>query len=174
MSDLLTGYDRGGLFDEVFASDGVVRPHYLELVRRVRDLTAGDLEHREQIRDAIFRTQGITFTVYGDDDGVERTFPLDLLPRIIPAEEWDVVERGVVQRVTALNRFLDDLYVGEQAAVHEGVVPRWLVHTAEGFRREAFGIPMPHGARCLVMVFEFRPDEFKHLPGVFHGLKAGK
>ncbi len=150
MSDLLTGYDHGDLFDEVFAPGGVVRPHYRELVGRVRDLTAEDLEHRERIRDAIFRTQGITFTVYGDDDGVERTFSLDLLPRIIPAEEWDVIERGVVQRVTALNRFLDDLYVGEQAAVHEGVVPRWLVHTAEGFRREAFGIPMPHGARCLV------------------------
>ena len=78
----------------------------------------------ERLRDGIFRTQGITFTVYGDDEGVERTFPLDLIPRIIPADEWAVIESGVIQRVTALNRFLEDLYMGEQAAVNDGIVPR--------------------------------------------------
>jgi uncharacterized circularly permuted ATP-grasp superfamily protein len=109
-----------------------------------------ELERREVIRDGIFRSAGITFTVYGDDDGIERTFPMDLLPRLIPADEWEVIERGVIQRVTALNRLLEDLYAGEQAAVHDGVVPRWLVHTAEGFRREAFGIAVPHAARCMV------------------------
>jgi uncharacterized circularly permuted ATP-grasp superfamily protein len=154
--DLLSSYDRGDLFDEVFDDEGEVRPHYRELVARLARLTPDDLERRERIRDGIFRTQGITFTVYGDtasgrgDDGIERTFPMDLLPRIIPADEWDVIERGVTQRVTALNRFLDDLYTGEQAAVHDGVVPRWLVQTADGFAREAFGIPVPHAARCLV------------------------
>lgn len=83
-------------------------------------------------------------------DDVERTFPMDLVPRIIPADEWSHIERGVIQRVTALNRFLEDLYVGEQAALKDGIVPRWLVQTADGFRREAFGIPVPHAARCLV------------------------
>ncbi|MTV25438.1 circularly permuted type 2 ATP-grasp protein [Nitriliruptoraceae bacterium ZYF776] len=159
MGDLLSSYDRGDFFDEVVDDDGEIRPHYRALVDRLRDLTPDELERRERIRDGIFRTQGITFTVYGDpsastgradDEGTERTFPMDLLPRIIPAQEWEVVERGVAQRVTALNRFLEDLYVGEQAAIHDGVVPRWLVHTAEGFRREAFGIPVPHAARCLV------------------------
>jgi uncharacterized circularly permuted ATP-grasp superfamily protein len=147
---LFSDYDRGDLFDEVFDDDGEVRPHYRALVERFRGFTSDVLERRERIRDRIFRTQGITFTVYGDEDGLERTFPMDLVPRIIPAEEWAVIERGVVQRVTALNRFLEDLYVGERTAIHEGVVPRWLVHTAEGFRREAFGIPVPHAARCLV------------------------
>lgn len=150
VGDLFSDYDRGGFFDEVFTEDGAVRPHYRELVARLRQLTPDDLERRERIRDGIFRTQGITFTVYGDDSGIERTFPMDLLPRIIAADEWDVIERGVAQRVTALNRFLEDLYVGEQAAVHDGVVPRWLIQTAEDFRREAFGIPVPHAARCLV------------------------
>ncbi len=150
MGDLFSDYDRGDFFDEVFADDGTVRPHCRHLVERLRRLTPRDLDRRERIRDRIFRTQGITFTVYGDDDGIERTFPMDLVPRVIPADEWEVVERGVAQRVTALNRFLEDVYVGEQASVHEGVVPRWLVHTAEGFRREAFGIPVPHAARCLV------------------------
>jgi uncharacterized circularly permuted ATP-grasp superfamily protein len=147
---LLDGYEVGGFFDEVHADDASVRPHYRQLVARLEGFTPDELERRERIRDRLFRTQGITFTLSGDADGLERTFPMDLLPRIIPADEWEVIERGVVQRVTALNRFLEDLYVGEQAAVRDGVVPRWLVHTAEGFRREAFGIPVPHGARCLV------------------------
>jgi uncharacterized circularly permuted ATP-grasp superfamily protein len=164
VGDLFSDYDRGGFFDEVFDRDGEVRPHYRGVVARLQGLTPDDLERRESIRDALFRSQGITFTVYGDDDGLERTFPMDLLPRIIPADEWDVVERGVAQRVTALNRFLEDLYVGEQAAVHDQVVPRWLIHTAEGFRPEAFGIPFPHAARCLVSGVDLvRDDEGAYL-----------
>ncbi len=149
MDDLFGSYERGDFFDEVFDPRGV-RCHYAGVVDRLRTLSPQDLQRRERIRDGIFRSAGITFTVYGDDDGIERTFPMDLLPRVIPAQEWEAIERGVAQRVTALNRFLEDLYVGEQAAVHDGVVPRWLVQTASGFRREAFGIPVPHGARCLV------------------------
>ena len=150
MTTLFDGYATDDLFDEVFHDDGTVRPHYEQLVTRLRHLDPQDLERRERIRDEIFRTAGITFTVYGDDAGVERTFPMDLVPRIIPADEWAHVEAGVEQRVTAMNRFLEDLYVGEQAAIRDGVVPRWLVQTASGFRREAFGIPVPHAARCLV------------------------
>jgi uncharacterized circularly permuted ATP-grasp superfamily protein len=150
MGELFEGYDTGGFFDEVFDTDGTVRAHYGPLLGRLGQLTAEDLARRERIRDRIFRTQGITFTVYGDDDGIERTFPMDLVPRIIPADEWAHIEAGVVQRVTALNRFLDDLYVGERAAVEDGIVPRWLIETADGFVREAFGIAVPHAARCLV------------------------
>ena len=84
--------------------------------------------------------------MYGEEAGVERTFPMDLVPRIIPADEWDVVEAGLVQRVTALNRFLEDLYDGGRVAIRDGIVPRWLIASADGFRREAFGIPAP--ARC--------------------------
>ena len=102
------------------------------------------------MRDAAFRQAGITFTVYGEGEGVERTFPMDLVPRIIPADEWAHLEEGLVQRVTALNRFLDDLYVGDQAAVKDGIIPRWLITSSDGFQREAFGIAVPHGARCLV------------------------
>lgn len=147
---LFDDYDRGSFFDEVFDADGGARPHYAGLVERLSGFSPVELQRREHIRDRIFRTQGITFTLADDEDGLERTFPLDLLPRVIPADEWDVIERGIVQRVTTLNRFLEDLYVGEQAAIRERVIPRWLVHTAEGFRREAFGVRVPHAARCLV------------------------
>ncbi len=150
MGSLFADYDHGTFFDEVFAGDGMVRPHYEGVIGRLSGFTPAELQRREQIRDRIFRTQGITFTLADDAEGLERTFPMDLLPRVIPAGEWDTIERGIVQRVTALNRFLEDLYVGEQAAIRDRVVPRWLVHTAEGFRREAFGIAVPHAARCLV------------------------
>jgi uncharacterized circularly permuted ATP-grasp superfamily protein len=148
--ELFEGYVHDGFFDEVFDADGTVRPHYARLVERLEELSADELARRERLRDASFRSQGITFTVYGEDEGIERTFPMDLAPRIIPAAEWDEIERGLVQRVTALNRFLDDLYDGERAALHDRIVPRSLVATASGFQRGAFGIPIPHGARCLV------------------------
>ncbi|MEX2487245.1 MAG: circularly permuted type 2 ATP-grasp protein [Nitriliruptoraceae bacterium] len=150
MTSIFADYDTGGFFDEVFEPEGRVRPHYGPLVERLARLDIDDLRRRERIRDQLFRTQGITFTVYGDDAGVERTFPMDLIPRVIPADEWEQIETGVAQRTTALNRFLDDLYVGEQSALHDGIVPRWLVETAEGFKRQAAGIAVPHGARCLV------------------------
>ena len=78
-------------------------------------LGADELSVRAQLLDSIFRSLGITFAVTGHEEGLERTWPMDLFPRIIPADEWAIVERGLAQRVTALNRFLDDLYVGEQA-----------------------------------------------------------
>lgn len=148
--DLLAAYRTDGFYDEVFTEQGEVRPHYIELIRRLRGLRHEELARRERLRDAAFRSQGITFTVYGDEAGEERTFPMDLIPRVIPAAEWAEVERGLIQRVTALNRFLEDLYAGEGAAVHDGIVPRTLLTAAEGFRRQAFGVPVPHGAHCVV------------------------
>ncbi|MEO7555947.1 MAG: circularly permuted type 2 ATP-grasp protein [Acidimicrobiales bacterium] len=148
--ELFDGYDHGGFFDEVFDGTGDVRLHYHALMQRLAELSPDDLRRRERLRDEAFRTAGITFTVYGDEGGIERTFPMDLLPRIIPADEWAMIDAGLSQRVTVLNRFLDDLYVGERAVLHDGIVPRWLITSSSGFRREAAGVPVPNGARCLV------------------------
>jgi uncharacterized circularly permuted ATP-grasp superfamily protein len=148
--DLFRDYRTDGFFDEVFTADGEVREHYAPLVERLSRFDADDLARRELRRDAAFRSQGITFTVYGEGEGIERTFPMDLLPRVVPADEWSVVEAGLAQRVTALNRFLDDLYVGERAIVNDGIIPWWLLSSSDGFAREAFGVPVPLGARCLV------------------------
>jgi uncharacterized circularly permuted ATP-grasp superfamily protein len=149
-ADLFDGYAHDGFFDEAFTSTGEVRPHYQGLVDRLSDISHDDLNRRERLRDAAFRSAGITFTVYGEAQGVERTFPMDLLPRIIPADEWDHVERGLIQRVTALNRFLNDLYLGERAVLHDRIVPSWLLLSASGFCRQAFGVPVPQAAHCLV------------------------
>jgi uncharacterized circularly permuted ATP-grasp superfamily protein len=150
MTDLFEGYDRDDFFDEVFDDEGAVRPCYEALVQRLRSVTPDDLSRRERVRNDIFHAQGITFTVYGDDAGTERTFPMDLLPRVIPADEWASIEAGVKQRVTALNRFLSDLYTGEQAVIRDGIVPRWLITTADDFVRQAAGIEVPYDARCVV------------------------
>ena len=158
-NDVFGGYDQGAFFDEVFDADDTVRPHYQDVVARLRTLSSDELARRERMRDEAFRAAGITFTVYGDADGTERTFPMDLVPRVIPASEWSGVEAGLVQRVTALNRFLEDLYEGERAAVHDGIVPSWLVMTSEGFNREAMGIKVPHGAHCLVAGIDLVRDD---------------
>lgn len=139
--------DQGPGFSEVV--DGAeVRPHYRRLIRRLEALGPAELADRARVLDAIFREMGITFAVSGSAEGVERTWPMDLVPRIIPPDEWRRLEAGLIQRVTALNRFLDDLYVGEQAALCDGIVPRWVVETADGYLREAHGVPAP--ARCVV------------------------
>lgn len=156
---LFEGYDPGPFFDEVVEPDGTVRPHYRALVDRLSSFTPVQLADLERVRDDAFRQAGITFTVYGEGEGIERTFPMDLVPRLIPASEWDHIEVGLVQRITALNRFLDDLYVGEQAAVRDGIIPQWVVTSSTGFEREAFGVEVPHGARCLVAGIDLVRDE---------------
>lgn len=147
---LFEGYDPGEFFDEVITAEGEPRPHYAGLVDRLSNVAPHQLAELERVRDAAFRQAGITFTVYGEGEGIERTFPMDLVPRIIPHDEWAHIEAGLAQRVTALNRFLEDIYVGEAAAVRDGVIPRWVLTSSAGFEREAFGVAVPHGARCLV------------------------
>ncbi|HEY2154150.1 MAG TPA: circularly permuted type 2 ATP-grasp protein, partial [Isosphaeraceae bacterium] len=98
----------GGPFDEMFGDDGVPRESYRQLHARLVDLAPEELKRRQQDADLSFLHQGITFTVYGRDEGTEKIFPYDLLPRIITASEWATIERGLVQRITALNLFLKD------------------------------------------------------------------
>ncbi len=147
---LLDGYDRGGFFDEAIGADGAARPGQESLVGWFDSLSADDLRYHSTLRDDLLLSRGITFTVYGESQGIERTWPMDLFPRVITAAEWTVLEQGLAQRVNAVNRFLEDLYVGEQAILEDGVVPRWLVMSSAGFEREAFNVAVPNGARCLV------------------------
>ena len=147
---LLDRYQPGGAFDEAFNADGSVRDTYSRIVERFRDLDAGEVQRLEQLVADEFRRQGITFTVYSEEEGTERIWPMDLFPRLIAAAEWDELARGLSQRVAALNCFLADLYCGEGAAIADGVVPRWLVVSSQGFERNAMGISVPHSAHCTV------------------------
>jgi uncharacterized circularly permuted ATP-grasp superfamily protein len=132
----LTGYD------EMFAAPGAPRPHYATLLERLRGLGPDELAGRSRAADLMMRHQGITFTVYGKDQGVERIIPFDPVPRLIPAEEWARIERGLVQRVRALNLYIRDVY-HERHILRDRVVPPELVLGASGYRRECVGLRVP-------------------------------
>lgn len=139
----------GSGFCEMNAADGP-REHYKPLVARFDDFDLGALESRMALIESLLRRQGITFAVYDDEQGLERTWPLDIVPRLISASEWDHLERGLTQRVRVLNAFLDDLYQGEQQIIRDGVIPRWLIESSSGFLPEAMGISAPNESRCVI------------------------
>ena len=129
-------------FDEMFASPGRTRPHYARLYSRLLAQSPEDLRRSKQRADISFLNQGITFTVYGRDEGTERIFPHDLLPRVISGAEWAVIERGLKQRVQALNLFLRDVY-HERRILKDGIIPGELLYTCSQFRRHMRGVKIP-------------------------------
>lgn len=142
MGRLFAGYAVGDFYDEMFAPSGDVRPHYAKLLERFEEMGDGELERKQALATTTFLNQGVTFTVYNDNQGTERIMPFDLLPRIIPGEEWEHVERGLVQRINALNAFLHDIY-HEQRILKEGVIPAEVVLSARHFRPEFMGFDVP-------------------------------
>jgi uncharacterized circularly permuted ATP-grasp superfamily protein len=143
MQGFFENYDTGGFFDEMFAANGVVRPHYRQLLERFSEMDAAAFERKRSLAEAAYISQGITFTVYSGDEGTERIMPFDLVPRIIPAGEWRVIERGLEQRLRALNLFLHDIY-HDQRIVREGVVPLEIIRSAKHYRPELAGLDVPH------------------------------
>jgi uncharacterized circularly permuted ATP-grasp superfamily protein len=135
LSTLFDGYDLGGFHDELFEYPGVPRPHYRQLFAQLERLSHRDYDHHRRLADAAFLHQGITFTVYSDERTIERIFPFDLLPRVIPHSEWSRLEQGLKQRLLAINLFLKDIY-GPQKILRDGIIPRDLVEGSQNFRRE--------------------------------------
>lgn len=140
---MFNNYDTGQFFDEVFHASGQRREHYAAVLDSMSALLPADYSRKQRAADKAFLQQGVTFTVYGDDQGTERIFPFDLMPRVIPRREWDRVEAGLVQRITALNLFLNDVYHGGKI-ISDGVVPAELVESASHYRPEFRGIKVPH------------------------------
>ena len=141
---LSPNYDTGDFFDEMIAPGGETRPHYRRLVERLSTLDETVFNQRRAAVDLAFLSRGVTFTVYGDNEGTERIFPFDLVPRIIPAAEWTRLEAGLAQRITALNLFLHDIY-HEQRILRDNVIPAALVLGAKHFRREFMNFSVPRG-----------------------------
>ncbi len=144
-----SAYDRGDFHDEMFDADGAPRLDCQPLFRRMQTMTADDLARRQKAADRSMVQLGITFNVYGDTQGRERIIPFDIVPRIIANQEWQWLERGLKQRITALNLFLQDIY-HEQKIVREGVVPEHVVATAIGFRKQCIGLTPPRGIWCHI------------------------
>lgn len=135
-------YSNDGFFDEMFDADGVVRPHYNAIFERLKGLNGENYEQKRQAVDLSFLRQGITFTVYGEEEGTEKIFPFDLMPRIIPRSEWEFLERGLIQRIQVLNMFLKDIY-SEQRIIKEGIIPASYILSGKHFRREFMHVEIP-------------------------------
>jgi uncharacterized circularly permuted ATP-grasp superfamily protein len=141
---------RAAAFDEVFDASGAPREHAAELVAELERLGAERLEAAGALRDAIFMRQGITFDLVGADGiPADRPFPLDLVPRIIPASEWQTIKRGLAQRIRALNAFVDDVYHAHEI-VRAGIVPWSLIVSRKEFARPVHGVRAPGGVYCHV------------------------
>ncbi|MBV9294044.1 MAG: circularly permuted type 2 ATP-grasp protein [Acidobacteriaceae bacterium] len=139
---LFSEYEIGAAYDEMFRARAQPRAHYRPLYTRLSNLPAEELQRSKQEADPSFFNQGITFTVYGRKEGTERIFPHDLLPRIITSAEWDTIERGLTQRITALNLFLKDVY-HERRILRDGAIPGEIIYTCKHFRRQMRGIKIP-------------------------------
>jgi uncharacterized circularly permuted ATP-grasp superfamily protein len=136
---------REGFLDEVFAGpQGSAAAHASQLVAALEQMGPEHLAAAGRRRDAIFMQQGITFELTGEDGPKDRPFPLDLVPRIIPAAEWIPIKRGLAQRIRALNAFVDDVYHAREI-IREGIVPWRLVVSRSHFARVVHGIRPPGG-----------------------------
>jgi len=150
LESLFGDYPLDHAFDEMREPGGEIREYYCALAETLAKLPHDELQRRKQSADISFLTQGITFTVYGGDEGTERIFPYDLLPRLIRASEWEHIERGLTQRITALNLFLRDIY-SEARILNERVVPQELVYSCKQFRRQMRGLQVPRNVYIAVI-----------------------
>src|SRR6201992_1564920 len=145
----LKDYALDHAYDEMFNGPTQPHEHYEPLLEHFTALRREDLQRRKQAADLSFLNQGITFTVYGREEGTEKIFPYDLLPRIITSAEWERVEKGLAQRITALNLFLKDIY-NEGRILRDGVVPRELVYSCPQFRRQMQGLQVPRNVYVAI------------------------
>jgi uncharacterized circularly permuted ATP-grasp superfamily protein len=146
---MLDRYDTGGHYDEIMLPNGSPRPGRDLLVKRIASFTEEELLRRQRAAERVLLQMGITFNVYGEGEGTERIFPFDIIPRIVEAAEWERIERGLRQRVRALNLFIDDIY-HEQRILKDKVIPAEIIRSARSFRPACAGLDPPRGIWCHV------------------------
>ena len=154
------------LYNEMLLEPGRPRPGYGPLLRRLRQFDPASWKRRHEQAQRAFKNHGITFTVYQGERGIEKIFPFDLLPRVIQAGTWLHLERGLKQRVQALNHFLADVY-GERRILANDHALREIVLSSSQFRHELCGFPTPRDVRCNIAGIDLVRDE----RGVFHVLE---
>lgn len=137
-------YKPGEFYDEIIGKGGRARPATRSLVEFMRKQTIKHLVSRQQAADLAIQEMGITFTVYSEGQNIDRSWPMDIIPRIIPLQEWRVLERGLIQRLTALNMFIDDIY-NKQQILKDKVVPRDIIASSPEFLKECVGAKPRYG-----------------------------
>jgi len=142
-------YDPEDFFDELFTRKGEPRAEALPLVERIDALTLPEVQRRHKAAQIALFKLGVTFNVYSDNQGTERILPFDIIPRIIAAAEWEELEKGLKQRIHALNLFLSDIY-SEQKILNDGVIPTEIVFSASGYLKPCMGLKPPKGIWCHI------------------------
>jgi uncharacterized circularly permuted ATP-grasp superfamily protein len=142
-------YDPGNFYDELFLEKGIPRPEARLLVERINSLPIAELQQRQRsAQNALFRW-GATFNVYSENEGTERILPFDVIPRIVSLQDWQWLEKGLKQRIHALNLFLDDIY-GDQKIIKDGVIPESVIYSSTGLKKPCAGLEPPQGVWCHI------------------------
>ena len=142
-------YDPGDFYDELFTAKGKSRPEASLLIEKINSLDPGELQRRQQVAQNALLKLGATFSVYSDSQGTERIIPFDIVPRIVSAEEWQWLEKGLKQRIYALNLFIADIY-GDRKIIKDGIIPPELLDSAKGFLEPCAGLQPPGGVWCHI------------------------
>jgi uncharacterized circularly permuted ATP-grasp superfamily protein len=142
-------YESGPFFDEMIGANGLVREGYQRFREAMEYLTRAELLDKQHAAERALLSMGITFNVYSEGEGIERIMPIDIIPRIVEGAEWDRLEKGLIQRVTALNLFLNDIY-HEQNVIRDGIIPRHVVESSKGFLKPCMGLDPPKGIWCHI------------------------
>lgn len=141
---LFSSYDElPNTWDEMISNTAEIRPQYEAIIDCLKKISQEELSKKEELSKQLFISHGVTFTVYNDNEGIEKIFPFDIVPRIITAAEWDFIEKGIKQRIKALNLFIKDIY-NEQFIFKDGIVPADLIYSCPNYLREMKGIIVPH------------------------------
>src|ERR1700761_1248130 len=132
-----------GVWDEMYGPESHIRDHYRKVIEYISGESADELSKKEELAKRLFMSQGITFTVYSSGEGIEKIFPFDIIPRIITASEWNYIEKGIEQRLKALNLFLKDIY-SNQFIIKDGIIPADMIYSCPHFLREMYNFPVPY------------------------------
>ena len=142
-------YDPGNFYDELFIDPGKPRPEAQLLMEKINSLSNGELDQRQQAAQNTLMKLGATFNVYSDNQGTERIFPFDIIPRIVSGSEWQWLEKGLKQRIAALNLFIADIY-SDQKIIKDGIVPGYAIESATGFLKPCLGLKPPADVWCHI------------------------
>ncbi len=154
-------YDSSLFYDEMFEDGGRPRARSESLAKRLMSFSESELQRRQLAADNTLRNMGITFAVYGNEAGTEKVWPFDILPRIVEGDEWQHIERGLKQRIRALNMFLSDVYTG-QKIIKDKILPAELILSAAAFREQCLGQMPPQGVWCHITGTDLVRDKDGH------------
>jgi uncharacterized circularly permuted ATP-grasp superfamily protein len=158
MEKLTQHYDSGHFYDELIDDTGAPRESAAQLFKYIESLSHEELEKRRLTADATIQEMGISFTVYSEEGNIDRAWPFDIIPRTIDAKDWQVAEKGLKQRLTALNRFIDDLY-HDQNCIKDGIIPEHIIKESKNFRPECVGISPAFGVWAHICGTDLVRDE---------------